>query len=259
MYVKLFGTILSSSIWTEDPFTRLVFITMLVMADREGIVRASPSGLARFANVPLNECLRAIQILESPDPESRTSAHDGRRIEKIEGGWRVLNYEKYREIRTQEQMATAERVARHRAKTVTRNGGNADVTGVTTNASVSPSVAVKPLSLEEAFETAWIEYPKRAGGNSKALARKAFGTRYREGATCAELVAAVQRYAAFVRATSRENTEYVKQAATFFGPGEHWKEPWAAPTTVSRNGRSLEALRSYAERNGVTEDRPDGV
>ena len=39
----------------------------------------------------------------------------------------------------------------------------------------------------------------------------------------------MERYAAFIRATDKENTEYVKQASTFFGPSEHWVESWDAP------------------------------
>ena len=38
-YAKIFSTILASSIWTEDDRTRLVWITMLVMSDGNGIVK----------------------------------------------------------------------------------------------------------------------------------------------------------------------------------------------------------------------------
>ena len=99
MYVKLFSSILTSSIWSQDPSTRLVWITMLAMADVEGYVKAAPSGLARAANVPVKDCQRALDVFQEPDEESFTKEHEGRRIEKVEGGWLLLNYEKYREKR----------------------------------------------------------------------------------------------------------------------------------------------------------------
>lgn len=78
----------------------------------------------------------------------------------------------------------------------------------------------------EEFELAWREYPKRAGGNSKADAFKAWTARVKSGATPHELTDGVRRYAAYVTASGKLNTEYVKQASTFFGPSKHYEEPW---------------------------------
>lgn len=116
MYVKLFSSILTSSIWAEDMATRLVWITLLTLADKEGFVRAAPSGVARLANVPLEETQKALQILESPDPDSGSKDDDGRRIEPVDGGWFLLNYRKYREIRTQAQITSARTSKRFRDK-----------------------------------------------------------------------------------------------------------------------------------------------
>lgn len=74
------------------------------------------------------------------------------------------------------------------------------------------------------FESSWSKYPKRAGGNSKKAAHKAWTARIREGVSAETLDAAVQAYAAEMIAKSKVGTEYVKQAATFFGPNEHWRE-----------------------------------
>lgn len=81
------------------------------------------------------------------------------------------------------------------------------------------------------FELAWQEYPKRAGGNSKADAFKAWNARIKSGATVQELTDGVRRYADYVTAAGKLNTEYVKQASTFFGPSKHYEESWyfAAP------------------------------
>lgn len=98
--------------------------------------------------------------------------------------------------------------------------------------------AVRVPEGPEAFEVAWREYPKRAGGNSKSAAMKAWNARLREGCTEEVLLGGVRRYAAFVRATGKEGTVYVKQAATFLGPDKHFEEPFVPPEpkVVSRAG-----------------------
>src|SRR5216117_648729 len=95
-YVKVFGSILDSTIWRESHATRLVWITMLAMAGREGIVDASVPGLADRARVTREECEAALETLSKPDIDSRSQEFEGRRIEKVDGGWFILNYGKYR-------------------------------------------------------------------------------------------------------------------------------------------------------------------
>jgi len=112
MYVKLFGTIITSSIWGEDATTCKVWITMLAMADAEGIVAASTAGLARMSAVTLPETIKALKVLGEPDLDSRSPEYGGRRVDKVDGGWLLLNYEKYREIKTAKQLRDASRQRR---------------------------------------------------------------------------------------------------------------------------------------------------
>lgn len=77
------------------------------------------------------------------------------------------------------------------------------------------------------FERVWLIYPKRVGGNSKSDAYKAWHARIRDGTAAEEIYSGVERYAAFVKFEGNLNTQYVKQAKTFFGPGLHFSEPWA--------------------------------
>lgn len=96
-YTKLFNSILASTIWRSPDTTRLVWITMLAMADKDGIVEASVPGLADMARVSIAACEAALSELLSPDPYSRSSEHEGKRIEIIDGtGWKLLNHPKYR-------------------------------------------------------------------------------------------------------------------------------------------------------------------
>lgn len=117
-FTKLFSSITESTVWCEPDRTRLVWITMLAMADRHGRVWAAVPGLANRARVPVEDCRTAIDTFLAPDRDSRTPTHEGRRIEAIDGGWRLLNHEKYREIRDEESTRERKRkyMAAQRAK-----------------------------------------------------------------------------------------------------------------------------------------------
>lgn len=115
-FTKLFSSITESSVWSEPQSTRLVWISMLAKADRHGRVFGAVPGLARIANVSLEECQAALKTLLSPDAFSRTPDHKGIRIEKIDGGWRLLNYRKYRDIRDNENEKEQARIRKQRQR-----------------------------------------------------------------------------------------------------------------------------------------------
>lgn len=99
--------------------------------------------------------------------------------------------------------------------------------GASADASAPARSARQEYSPE--FEQAWQEYPKRAGGNSKSAAFKAWKARLREGIKPETMLDGVRRYAAWVRATGNTGTQFVKQAATFFGPDRHFEDFWQQP------------------------------
>lgn len=109
-FVKLFSSITESTVWCEPDRTRLVWITMLAMSDSKGRVWGSIPGLANRARVPVEDCRTAIDTFLAPDRDSRTADHEGRRIEQIEGGWQLLNYIKFREMRDEATTKEAKRV-----------------------------------------------------------------------------------------------------------------------------------------------------
>jgi hypothetical protein len=96
-FTPLYGSILTSTVWSEDSDTRIVWITMLAMADAAGYVGASLPGLAHAARVELEICEKAIHKFLSPDKHSRTKSNDGRRISEVDGGWILINYASHRE------------------------------------------------------------------------------------------------------------------------------------------------------------------
>ncbi len=102
---------------------------------------------------------------------------------------------------------------------------------IAVGASADESVRVRSNRPEYSpeFEQAWLAYPKRAGGNSKSAAFKAWKARLNEGVNPETMLEGVKRYAGWVSAMGNSGTQFVKQAVTFFGPDRHFEESWEVP------------------------------
>jgi hypothetical protein len=140
MYNKIFTKILDSSVWLEPTSTRIVWITFIAAMDETGFCPfAAVGNVAARARVTEEEAKKAIKALEGPDPESSDQDNEGRRLERVPGGWLVLNAPKYRALVTKVniQEKVRERVRRFREK---KKSGNASVTEC--NDSVMQSEAV---------------------------------------------------------------------------------------------------------------------
>jgi uncharacterized protein YdaU (DUF1376 family) len=85
---------------------------------------------------------------------------------------------------------------------------------------------------EQDFAEAFDAYPKRPGA-SKADSLKAWTARVKAGVDPAVILAGVRRYAAYCIAAGTE-PGFIKQPATFFGPGEHYLSDWTPPAAGSR-------------------------
>jgi len=179
-FTKLHATIIHSSIWQEPPVTRVVWVTMLAMADANGIVHASVSGLARAANVTRKDCQDALASFLGPDPDSRDKT-TGERIEEIDGGWFIINHAKYRDKQSREQEMAAIRAQRYRDKRsvthneITPNHGRHEVrsvlSGTSTDGTVQPvqkkiarhavTLVTRPADVSERVWDAFLEVRKR--------------------------------------------------------------------------------------------------
>lgn len=123
-YTKLFNSITDSTIWSAPDTTRLVWITMLAMSDQNGEVAAAVPGLAARARVPIDACLAALESFLAPDRWSRTPDNEGRRIEVIDGGWRLLNHAKYRAILSAESRREQSRLGMQKKREETKKAGD---------------------------------------------------------------------------------------------------------------------------------------
>ena len=163
-FTKLFSSITESTIWTENDPTRIIWITMLAMADRRGRVWASIPGLANRARASVDNVEAALSKFLSPDKYSRTTEHEGRRIEQIEGGWKLLNHEKYRAIRDEEAINESKRKyinTRRAVENVERGRHNAEADTEADAKAVTTTTAVAGLNTK-AWET-WTDYRKKIG------------------------------------------------------------------------------------------------
>jgi hypothetical protein len=96
-FVPLFSQILDSSIWSEPHATVRVWITLLAAASGpDHLAKFSSSrSLAHRARVTIAECENALRVLEQPDPYSTIAAYAGQRIQRVHGGWIILNGDFY--------------------------------------------------------------------------------------------------------------------------------------------------------------------
>ena len=136
-FVKLDCGILRSTLWFEKD-QRDVFLASLLLAEpREftepvpeikirsleltgwaappgwyGFVPAASVGICDCAKIEFAKGLNALERLASPEAVSRSADFEGRRMIRIDGGFLILNFQKYRD----RDYTTAERSARYRTR-----------------------------------------------------------------------------------------------------------------------------------------------
>lgn len=128
-WTPVFSKIVDSSIWTEPDSVCKVFITMLALKDADQVVRFNAFGLARrcWPTDPDAEkrVLEALAVLSSPDTKRiEPQPYDGRRIQKVQEGWLILNGQTYEDLmRSVNRRAyKASKQAEYRAKSKPLNG-----------------------------------------------------------------------------------------------------------------------------------------
>jgi len=250
MYGKIFAEIFDSSLQGEcDGIAMFVFMSMIVLADKDGYVRVDELNFYRKLGLPwgdpdgidkwaLRRFREAIDLLAAPDENSNIAKEGGRRIiplSELTGGeenrgWWIVNYEHYchkaseAKIRAQ----TRKRVQRHRQKqTETMQKCNAPVT----QCNEKPRHIDIPVNIDniaqaalacagdESFAQFWDAYPKK---RSKKDAQKAWRKLKPDDALFRTIMDAV----AFWKQTPdwmKEKGAYVPLPATWLR-GERWTD-----------------------------------
>jgi hypothetical protein len=101
-------------------------------------------------------------------------------------------------------------------------------------------------AFSEDFEKAWDSYPKRPGA-SKKDSFKAWKARLKAGGKPAEMIAGVERYAAYTVGVHTD-PQFIKQPASFFGPGDHFKSDWTIPQQTHGPPNGYESARDKSDR-----------
>jgi hypothetical protein len=165
-FTKLFNSITESTIWVAPDTHRITFIAMLAMADQHGRIWGSIPGLANRARVPVEDARAAIASFLAPDPDSRTKDFEGRRIEEIDGGWRLLNHAKYREMRDADDRREYQREWDRKNRTRPKSDSESDrIRQIRHDPTEAYTEAVKPLRPsgedQSGFDDFWKAYPRK--------------------------------------------------------------------------------------------------
>lgn len=275
MYGKIFSSMYDGTLYGS--WQAIVTLQqMIVLADVDGVVDMTPQAIAARTSIPFDIIKIGIEVLEQPDPYSRSPAEDGRRIERLDAhrpwGWRIVNYHHYRHLQDAETVREQNRERQRRKR---ERDKSPDVTGVTPGHAASrpshnvtaghsesrhveveveaeveeeqiPYRRLSPASGDSSglknpkdgrFPEIQACYPARDGDQRWQDARKHYKARLREGSTHEEILAGVQRYAIHVRARGKESTPYVQQAATFLGKNRGYLVPWPATELPEERSR----------------------
>jgi hypothetical protein len=101
-----------------------VWITLLALKDKDGMVQSSVVGLAYTAKVSLAECEAALLVLSSPDKNDTSKVDEGRRIREVKGGWQIINHELYQFSTEEKREYWRQKKAAERARKPRRSRQN---------------------------------------------------------------------------------------------------------------------------------------
>jgi hypothetical protein len=118
----LFSSFIKSSVLKEGPVVVAVWAMLLSDADRYGESDLSVPFIAERLRISQDDVRGAFLILSSPDPDSGSKEHEGRRIEWNDGKWFLLTHSKYREKASRERaLATARKRKQRERERINEN------------------------------------------------------------------------------------------------------------------------------------------
>lgn len=228
MYCKLFASLYQGTLRGKS-HEILVFTNLLAHCDKEGFVDKHFKAIADEVGLTLDEVKKALETLEAPDHESRSSELDGARIERIEShrewGWRIVNYVKYSEILNYEERREYNRVRQAEYRAQKRDSRKLSMTvndkphlsQVCTHIDIhvdkNKNVEEDMLALE-----VLTHLNAKAGTNFKPVngSLKHIAARLKEGATVAQMIAVIDLKASEWLSDSKMRT-YLRPQTLFNG------------------------------------------
>jgi len=143
-FTKLDEGILQSSIMAEDSDTFKIWIALLAACKEDGIAYVSPAYLSSICRIPIEKVLSSLDKFLNPDELSRSTADDGRRIVRIDGGYKLINYHSYRERTLRGAEAERKRVYREKLRELSDVSGHSqECPDASASASASSSLNLR--------------------------------------------------------------------------------------------------------------------
>lgn len=223
---------------------------------RYGLIRAA--GIGIIAQDGLDDEARGYEllaILSAPDPNSRSQEHEGRRLARINGGWLVLNYAKYRD----KDWTAAERGKRWRAAQKMEQAVTADAEEAKNFRAFpkarplgKPVRAARYDDNDPIFEEAWslwLGALKRPGLN-KALAKEQWLRRVGQHGEDepVKMLTKTREYAESVDRDRLARTDwqpsFIMLPQTFYGPKRRYDADWSPPTAAAKPSALLSRVEA---------------
>lgn len=233
MYGKIFEQIYNSTV-CQDWKTLIVFQQCIILSDDLGILDMTPEAISRRTGIPLEIIAHGIKELEKPDPRSRSTKSEGRRLELIDShrdwGWVVVNKVEYRKLasRLEKQENDKVRIANKRAITsVSQPVANcsdqsqevADVAHTDTDTNTDLK------SLEQEFSEFWKAYPRKIGKTKCLKLWKSLKP---------PLQTVLETITKFKGSSQWGDPKYIPHPSTWLGQGR-----WEDEITLERDPRDL--------------------
>lgn len=148
---RVLAAVLKSSVWEEDDATRLVWVTLMLIADREGHVESTIPALAELSRQSIPAVEKAInRFLKTKDEHQ---------IEATLFGWRIVNYAAIKSAsQAQDDKEYRKKYMRQYMKDVRESVSN------TKRRHQAP-----PTHGDEQFERCWVAF-RRIGAKTKSWA-----------------------------------------------------------------------------------------
>src|SRR5665213_2251256 len=108
MYGKIFEQLYTSTLALKGPWQAMaLWPHMIGLSDQHGEVDMPAGIISRKTLLPQEVVDAGLAALSEPDPLSRNSDYDGRRIVLIDPdrswGWRLVNYQRYSNLRSEDE------------------------------------------------------------------------------------------------------------------------------------------------------------
>jgi len=99
-YAVVFDSIFTGTLCGRYPDTA-AWLFLLALKDKNGVVDMTPQYISSVTGMPVADLLACISRFMEPDPHSRSTVEQGRRLVPIaadrDWGWRIVNHAAYRE------------------------------------------------------------------------------------------------------------------------------------------------------------------